>query len=198
MSLQTILITVTTIGADATLFTISDNVLGVIATNVTPSELISGYTTQCDSTATLITVESNAPCGSILNIPIPVTPTPTVTSTPTVTPTPTVTVTPTETVSPTPTVTPTETVTPTPTTSLPLPCYCFEVTNNTGSVIYVGAVGCNGSSYGAGFNGNTTYQVCANSIGTDPGLTITKMVIVLLMVWEVTYVLHQLLHRQTP
>jgi hypothetical protein len=110
MSLQTILITVTTIGSNATLFTISDDVLGVIATNVTSNELLSGYTTQCDTTATLITIDSNTPCSSTLVIPIgSVTPTPTPTNTATPTNTPT------ETPTPTPTVTETSTPTPTPT-----------------------------------------------------------------------------------
>ena len=160
MSLQTILITVTSIGSDATLFTISDNVSGVIATNVTANELLSGYTTQCDSIATLITVESNSPCSSSLNIPIePNTPTPTPTNTvtptitptntptetPTMTPTNTVTptITPTETPTETPTVTPTETPTNTPTPSTsPIPVtgygfnlivlpYNFPTTGNT-------------------------------------------------------------------
>jgi hypothetical protein len=129
MSLQTILITVTTIGADATLFTISDDVSGVIATNVTANDLLTGYSTQCDSTATMITVESNSPCDTILNIPITaVTPTPTSTATPTITPTATITSTPgaspsptsTQTSTPTPTSTATPTNTPTPTiTSTP-------------------------------------------------------------------------------
>ena len=129
MSLQTILITVTTIGVDATLFTISDDVSGVIATNVTANDLLTGYSTQCDSTATMITVESNSPCDTILNIPITaVTPTPTSTATPTITPTATITSTPgaspsptsTQTSTPTPTSTATPTNTPTPTiTSTP-------------------------------------------------------------------------------
>jgi len=131
MSLQTILITVTTIGADATLFTISDDVSGVIATNVTANDLLTGYSTQCDSTATMITVESNSPCDTILNIPITAvtpTPTPTSTATPTITPTATITSTPgaspsptsTQTSTPTPTSTATPTNTPTPTiTSTP-------------------------------------------------------------------------------
>jgi hypothetical protein len=114
MALQTILITVTTIGVDATLFTISDNVSGVIATNVTANNLLTGYTTQCDSTATLITVESNSPCSTTLEIPITaVTPTPTPTNTATPTNTPTATVTSTPGASPSPTSTQTQTPTPT-------------------------------------------------------------------------------------
>jgi hypothetical protein len=123
MSLQTILITVTTIGADATLFTISDDVSGVIATNVTANDLLTGYSTQCDSTATMIIVESNSPCDTILNIPITaVTPTatPTSTVTPTATPTATITSTATPTMTPTTTMTstPTNTPTNTPTTTI--------------------------------------------------------------------------------
>jgi hypothetical protein len=123
MALQTILITVTTIGVDATLFTISDNVSGVIATNVTANNLLTGYTTQCDSTATLITVESNSPCSTTLEIPITaVTPTPTPTNTTTPTNTPTTTITSTPGASPSPTstqtATPTNTPTITPTTTM--------------------------------------------------------------------------------
>lgn len=119
MSLQTILITVTTIGVDATLFTISDDVSGVIATNVTANDLLTGYSTQCDSTATMIIVESNSPCDTILNIPITaVTPTATPTSTVTPTATPTATITSTATPTMTPTTTMTSTPTNTPTTTI--------------------------------------------------------------------------------
>ena len=120
MSLQSILITVTTIGADAQEFTISDDVIGVIATNVTAAELLAGYPTQCDSTATQITIQSESPCLTSLVIPITaVTPTQTPTATVTQTPTTTNTSTPTNTQTPTPTnsATPTNTQTPTPTNS---------------------------------------------------------------------------------
>jgi hypothetical protein len=118
MSLQSILITVTTIGADAELFTISDD-FGVIATDVTAAELLAGYATQCDSTATQITVQSDSPCSTSLVIPITaLTPTPTMTATPTLTTTPTATVgsspQPTTTPTQTPTMTSSETSTPTP------------------------------------------------------------------------------------
>ena len=117
MSLQSILITVTTIGADAQEFTISDDVIGVIATNVTAAELLAGYPTQCDSTATQITIQSESPCLTSLVIPITaVTPTQTPTATVTQTPTTTNTATPTNTQTPTPTnsATPTATFGTTP------------------------------------------------------------------------------------
>jgi hypothetical protein len=114
------------------------------------------------------------------------TPSPTPTNTPTVTPTNTITstVTPTNTI--TPTVTPTNTITPTSTptptntptqtvtpTQSPIPlCYCYEVTNNTGSEIFVGSIGCDGTPVVLSFLGFETRNECALSIDSDPGLTI--------------------------
>ena len=121
MALQTVIVTVSNIGINAGPFTITDEVLGVVATNVTSSQLIAGYTIIGDSTSTYILVTSEPPCNTELYIYY-VTPTPTATETPTptatVSPTPTSTSTPTPTSSVTPTSTPTSTSTPTPTATV--------------------------------------------------------------------------------
>jgi hypothetical protein len=80
--------------------------------------------------------------------------------------------TPTNTPTPTPTITTTPTNTVTPSTSGTPPCKCFQVTNTTGSIIYTPTIGCNGSSYGSGFDPSITYNVCARSLAPQPGLTI--------------------------
>jgi hypothetical protein len=119
MALQTVIVTVSNIGINAGPFTITDEVLGVVATNVTSSQLIAGYTITGDSTSTYILVTSEPPCNTELYIYY-VTPTPTATETPT--PTATVSPTPTSTSTPTPTATvsptPTSTSTPTPTSTV--------------------------------------------------------------------------------
>jgi hypothetical protein len=121
MAVQTVLVTVSSIGTNAGPFTISDNVLGVLVTGVSAAQLLDGVFVNSDVTATSISVVSDAPCNTSLSIPIiyPPTRTPTPTPTRTPTPTPTLTRTPTPTLTrtptPTPTRTPTRTPTPTPT-----------------------------------------------------------------------------------
>jgi hypothetical protein len=117
MAVQTVLVTVSSIGTNAGPFTISDNVLGVLVTGVSAAQLLAGVFVNSDVTATSISVVSDAPCNTSLSIPIiyPPTPTPTQTKTPTPTPTQTPGPTPTQTPGPTPTRTPTPTPTRTPT-----------------------------------------------------------------------------------
>jgi hypothetical protein len=117
MAVQTVLVTVSSIGTNAGPFTISDNVLGVLVTGISAAQLLAGVLVNSDVTATSILVVSDAPCNTSLSIPIiyPPTPTPTPTRTPTPTPTRTPTPTPTRTPTPTPTRTPTPTPTRTPT-----------------------------------------------------------------------------------
>lgn len=88
-------VTLASVGYSAGPFTISDNVLGVIATNVTRSQILAGFNVNTDVTSTSITVTSTGVCTNSISIFLS-------TPTPTVTPTPTATVTPT----PTPTMTP--------------------------------------------------------------------------------------------
>lgn len=88
-------VTLASVGYSAGPFTISDNVLGVIATNVTRAQILAGYNVNTDVTSTSITVTSTGVCTNSISIFLS-------TPTPTVTPTPTATVTPT----PTPTATP--------------------------------------------------------------------------------------------
>ena len=121
MAVQSVLVTVSSIGANAGLFSIYDNVtVGPLVTGVTITQLLIGYSVNADLSATFITVVSDAPCNTSLTIPIIYPPTPTPTPTPTLTPTKTQTPTPTKT--PTPTVTKTQTPTPTVTkTQTPTP-----------------------------------------------------------------------------
>jgi hypothetical protein len=125
MAVQSVLVTVSSIGANAGLFKIYDNItVGPLVAGVTIAQLLAGVSVNADTGATLITVVSDAPCNTSLTIPItyPPTPTPTKTPTPTPTKTPTPTPTPTKTPTPTPTVTKTPTPTPTPTkTPTPTP-----------------------------------------------------------------------------
>ena len=119
MAVQSILVTVSSIGADEGPFSISDNVLGILVTGVTVTQLLAGVLVNSDVTATSILVVSDAPCNTSLLIPIII---PTPTPTPTRTPTPTPTRTPTPTPTSTPNSTPTRTPTPTPTlTRTPTP-----------------------------------------------------------------------------
>ncbi len=76
MALQTVIVTVSNIGINAGPFTITDEVLGVVATNVTSSQLIAGYTITGDNTSTYVLVTSEPPCNTELYIYY-VTPTPT-------------------------------------------------------------------------------------------------------------------------
>jgi len=55
-------ITVNTIGADCGPFTITDNVLGTIASGVTRSNLLDGYIVNADENATSVTVTSTGVC----------------------------------------------------------------------------------------------------------------------------------------
>lgn len=98
--------------------------------------------------------------------------TPTKTKTPTVTRTKTPSVTPTKTVTRTQTQTPTKTKTPTP-TKTPIICYCYTITNNTGTVQGYGYTNC---STGGGVIGNVqigaTITVCARQNTLTTSLTI--------------------------
>jgi hypothetical protein len=91
-------ITVTVTGFGATtgpLYNISDDVLGLLASGVTRSQLISGYNVFSDSNSTKITVTSTGVCTNSLDIILATpTPTPTPLPGPTFTPTPTPTPTP--------------------------------------------------------------------------------------------------------
>ena len=88
-------VTISSIGTDAGPFSISDNVLGVIASGVTRAELLAGYVVSTDVNSTVINVQSTGVCTTSINIPLPTpTPTPTPTAGPTATPTPTPTATP--------------------------------------------------------------------------------------------------------
>ena len=120
---QSVLVTVSSIGANAGLFSIYDNVtVGPLVTGVSIAQLLAGYSVNADDNATFITVISDAPCNTSLTIPITYPPSPTPTRTPTPTPTKTPTPTPTVTKTPTPTPTVTKTPTPTPTvTKTPTP-----------------------------------------------------------------------------
>lgn len=75
-------ITISTIGTDCGPFTITDNVIGTIASGVTRSNLLSGYVVNTDDSASSVTVTSTGVCaGTNLSIPIndivcPPTPTP--------------------------------------------------------------------------------------------------------------------------
>lgn len=92
MPTKSITVTIASIGSSAGPFNISDNVLGVVAMNVSRSQLLAGYSVNVDTTATVVTVTSIGACTTSLTLnlatPTP-TPTPTATPTPTVTPTPT-------------------------------------------------------------------------------------------------------------
>jgi len=88
-------VTLSSIGTDAGPFSISDDVLGVIASGVSRAQLLAGYDVNTDVTSTVISVQSTGLCTNSLNIALAVsTPTPTPTPGPTFTPTPTPTATP--------------------------------------------------------------------------------------------------------
>jgi hypothetical protein len=63
-------INLSSIGTDAGPFTISDNVLGVLASGIPRTSLLANYVVNADTTATQITVSSTGVCGSTLTIPI--------------------------------------------------------------------------------------------------------------------------------
>lgn len=64
-------ITISTIGTDCGPFTITDNIVGTIASGVTRSNLLSGYTVDADDSASSVTVTSTGVCaGTNLNIGI--------------------------------------------------------------------------------------------------------------------------------
>ena len=134
----------------------------LIATGVTTSQLLSGYTALVCYSISTFTVQSNGTCTNSVNFTLPVpisSPTPTPTKTPTpspsgnpaVTPSVTPTNTPTNTVTPTvtetPTVTPTKTPTVTPTkTVTPTPSSTYKTFNMVGCTSYCsGVVLCSGS-----------------------------------------------------
>jgi hypothetical protein len=95
MPTRLVTVTVNTIGASAGPFNISDNVLGVIAMNVTSAQLQAGFPVNTDVNSTTITVISVGTCTNSLAIVLPTpTPTPSPTPGPTNTPTPTPTPTP--------------------------------------------------------------------------------------------------------
>ena len=95
MPTRAVTVTVSTIGASAGPFNISDNVLGVIAMNITSAQLQAGVVVNTDVNSSAITVTSIGTCTNSLVITLPTpTPTPTPTPGPTNTPTPTPTPTP--------------------------------------------------------------------------------------------------------
>lgn len=95
MPTRLVTVTVSTIGSSAGPFNISDNVIGVIAMNVTSAQLQAGFPVNTDVNSTTITVNSIGNCTNSLAIILPTsTPTPTPTPGPTNTPTPTPTPTP--------------------------------------------------------------------------------------------------------
>ena len=162
MAVQSILVTVSSIGADEGPFKIYDNVLGLLATGVSVVQLLTGYLVNADVNATSITVVSDAPCNTSLIIPIirlTPTPTPTVTRTPTPTPTPI----PTRTPIPTPTRTPIPTPTPTKSKSNILQNCC---TNDT-TIYYTQS----GNEYLIGnvyLHNGQCYRVISGGPGTSP------------------------------
>jgi hypothetical protein len=90
MPTRSVTVTVSTIGASAGPFNISDNVLGVIAMNVTSAQLQAGFVVNTDVNSSTITVISVGTCTNSLAIVLSTpTPTPTPTAGPTNTPTPT-------------------------------------------------------------------------------------------------------------
>jgi hypothetical protein len=89
-------VSLSSIGTSAGPFTISDNVLGVIATGVTSAQLLAGFNVNTDVNSTQITITSTGACTNsisynLVNPTLTPTPTPAVTSTPTPTATPTIT-----------------------------------------------------------------------------------------------------------
>lgn len=92
MALKSITVTLSSIGVSAGPFNIADNILGVVAMNVSRASLLAGYTLNVDSSATVVNVISVGACTNSISInlatPLP-TATPTITPSPTITPTPT-------------------------------------------------------------------------------------------------------------
>jgi hypothetical protein len=71
MATDQVTILVDVIGADCGPFTITDNVIGTLASGVTRSNLLAGYIVNADETATTVTVTSTGVCsGTNLVIPI--------------------------------------------------------------------------------------------------------------------------------
>jgi hypothetical protein len=62
MPTRQVIINIDEIGTDSGPFTISDDVLGVLDTNVPRTSLLGGYAVNSDTTATQITVTSTGPC----------------------------------------------------------------------------------------------------------------------------------------
>ena len=74
MPTEQVTITVNTIGTDCGPFTITDNVLGTLASGVTRTNLLDGYIVNADETAVSVTVTSTGVCAST-NLVIPINPT---------------------------------------------------------------------------------------------------------------------------
>lgn len=83
MATRVVKIQAQSIGADSGPFTISDDVLGVLDSNVPRTSILGGYNVNSDTTATQITITSTGPCNDTVSIPVdfvvcPTGPTPTV------------------------------------------------------------------------------------------------------------------------
>ena len=61
-------VTISSIGTDAGPFNISDNLLGVIASGVTRTQLLAGFNVNTDVNSTVITVASTGICTNTLDI----------------------------------------------------------------------------------------------------------------------------------
>lgn len=91
MPTRPITIQISSIGTSAGPFTLSDDVIGVIDTNVPSSLLLAGYVAYPDVNATIITAQSTGTCNTTASFALPaVTPSPTPSVTPTPTPSPSV------------------------------------------------------------------------------------------------------------
>ena len=117
MANRTVTLTGITVGTSITVVSIyhtSVNAINLIASGVSKSDLINGYSFIDDDSRNVYIVVSDAPCSvqETVTFGITPTPTPTLTQTPTNTPAVTLTNTPTSTEGLTPTVTPTNTSTP--------------------------------------------------------------------------------------
>ena len=70
MATRQVTINIAQIGTDSGPFTISDDVLGVLATNVPRTSLLGGYIVNSDTTATQITITSTGVCTDTVTIGI--------------------------------------------------------------------------------------------------------------------------------
>ena len=113
MGIITVNITVNNIGSDTGPFDIYDDYTGLLATNLSKEDLISGFTIDIDDAASQIRVCSMGICNNILLVPIttfPLSPTPS--------PTPSISVTRTPSITPSISLTPTRTPSTTPSISV--------------------------------------------------------------------------------